>query len=59
LNMLTSAMRRKVFICSSSSTLEAPVIIVDKKEGSQRMCEGYQPVNEATIKNKYSLPRSG
>jgi hypothetical protein len=55
LDMLTSAMRRKVFICSSSSTLEAPVIFVDKKDGGQRMCEGYRSLNEATTKNKYPL----
>ena len=35
----------------------APVIFVDKKDGSQRMCVDYRSLNEVTIKNKYPLPR--
>jgi hypothetical protein len=35
----------------------APVLFVEKKDGTQRMCVDYQLLNEVTIKNKYALPR--
>jgi hypothetical protein len=35
----------------------APVIFVEKKDGTQRMCVDYRLLNEVTIKNKYPLPR--
>ena len=47
----------KGFIHPSSSPWGAPVIFVDKKDGSQRMCVDYWSLNEVTIKNKYPLPR--
>jgi hypothetical protein len=47
----------KGFICPSSSPWGAPVIFVDKKDGTQRMCVDYRSLNEVTIKNKYPLPR--
>ncbi|WVZ84125.1 hypothetical protein U9M48_031186 [Paspalum notatum var. saurae] len=34
-----------------------PVLFVDKKDGSRRMCVDYRALNDVTIKNKYSLPR--
>jgi len=46
----------KVFIHPSSSPWGAPVIFVDKKDNSQRMCVDYRS-HEVTIKNKYPLPR--
>jgi hypothetical protein len=33
------------------------VIFVPKKDGTQRLCMDYCALNEATIKNKYPLPR--
>jgi hypothetical protein len=33
------------------------VLFVKKKDGSMRMCIGYQELNKVTIKNQYSLPR--
>jgi hypothetical protein len=47
----------KQFIRPSSSPLGAPVIFVEKKDGTQRMCVDYRALNEVTIKNKYPLPR--
>ena len=47
----------KKFIRPSSSPWRAPVIFVEKKDGTQRMCVDYRPLNEVTMKNKYPLPR--
>jgi hypothetical protein len=47
----------KGFIRPSFSSWGAPVIFVDKKDGTQRMCVDYRSLNEVTIKNKYPLPR--
>jgi hypothetical protein len=47
----------KGFIRPSSSPWGAPVLFVNKKDGSRRMCVDYRSLNEVTIKNKYSLPR--
>jgi hypothetical protein len=33
------------------------VLFVEKKNRTQRMCVDYRPLNEVTIKNKYSLLR--
>jgi hypothetical protein len=45
------------YIRPSSSPWGAPVLFVQKKDGSQRMCVDYRSLNDVTIKNKYSLPR--
>jgi hypothetical protein len=47
----------KGFICPSSSSWGAPVLFVEKKDGTQWMCIDYRLLNEVTIKNKYPLPR--
>ena len=47
----------KKFIHPSSSPWGAPIIFVEKKDGTQRMCVDYRSLNEDTIKNKYPLPR--
>ena len=47
----------KKFIRSSSSPWGAPVIFVEKKDGTQKMCVDYRSLNEVIIKNKYTLPR--
>jgi hypothetical protein len=47
----------KGFIRPSSSPRGAPVLFVNKKDGSRRMCVEYRSLNEVTIKNKYPLPR--
>jgi hypothetical protein len=47
----------KGFIQPSSSPWGAPVLFVEKKDGTQRMCVDYRSLNEVTIKNKYPLQR--
>jgi hypothetical protein len=50
-------LQAKGFIRPSSSPWGAPVLFVEKKDGTQRMCVDYHSLNEVTIKNKYPLPR--
>jgi hypothetical protein len=45
------------YIRPSSSPWGAPVLFVQKKDGSQRMCVDYISLNDVTVKNKYLLPR--
>jgi hypothetical protein len=47
----------KGYIRLSTSTWAAPVIFVEKKDDTKRMCIDYRALNEVTIKNKYPLPR--
>nr|CAH66151.1 OSIGBa0097I11.3 [Oryza sativa] len=48
---------QKGYIRPSTSPWGAPVIFVEKKDHTQRMCVDYRALNEVTIKNKYPLPR--
>jgi ribonuclease HI len=50
-------LQRSGFIRPSSSPWGAPVLFVEKKDKSLRMCVDYRSLNEVTIKNKYPLPR--
>jgi hypothetical protein len=50
-------LQSKEFIHHSSSPWGAPVLFVEKKDGTQRMCVDYRSLNEVTIKNKYPLPK--
>jgi hypothetical protein len=45
------------YIRPVSSPWGAPVLFVQKKDGSQRMCVDYGSLNDVTVKNKYPLPR--
>jgi hypothetical protein len=47
----------KGFICPSSSSWGCLALFVKKKDGSLRLRVDYRPLNAATIKNKYPLPR--
>jgi hypothetical protein len=45
------------YVRPSSSPWGAPVLFVQKKDGSQRMCVDYRSLNDVTVKNKCPLPR--
>jgi hypothetical protein len=46
----------KGYIRPSTSPWAAPVLFVEKKDGTKRMCIDYRDLNEVTVKNKYPLP---
>ena len=48
---------RKGYICESKSPTAAPVFFVDKKDGSLRLVQDYQPLNAITKKNRFPIPR--
>jgi hypothetical protein len=47
----------KGYIRPSTLPWAAPVLFVEKKDGTKSMCIDYRSLNEVTIKNKYPLPR--
>jgi hypothetical protein len=51
-------LQAKGFIRPRSSLLGAPILFVEKKDGTQRMCVDYLSLNEVTIKNKSLCPES-
>ena len=57
LKIQLEALLAKGFIHPSLSPWGCPVLFVTKKDGTERMCIDYRPLNQATIKNKYPLPR--
>jgi hypothetical protein len=50
-------MLRKGLIRPSASPWGSPVIFVDKRDGTIRLCVDYRKLNDVTIKNKYLLPK--
>ena len=48
---------RKGFIRPSSSAWGAPSLFIKKSDGTNRLVQDYRPINQATIQNKYPLPR--
>jgi hypothetical protein len=45
------------FVRPSASPWGSPVLFMEKKDCTKRMCIDYRTLNSMTIKNKYSLPR--
>jgi hypothetical protein len=50
-------MLSKGLICPSASPWGSPVLFVDKRDGTIRLCVDYRKLNEVIIKNKYPLPK--
>jgi hypothetical protein len=50
-------LQSKGFIYLSSTASGAPVLFMEKKDGTQRMSVDYQSLNKVTEKNKYPLHR--
>jgi hypothetical protein len=50
-------MMDKGYIRPSVSPWGAPVLFVNKKDGTLQLCIDYRQLNKVTIKNKYTLPR--
>ena len=47
----------KGFIEPSQSPFGAPILFVQKKDGTLRMCIDYRALNKITVQNRYPLPR--
>ncbi len=47
----------KRWIEPSKSPYGSPVLFVQKKDGTLRMCVDYRALNKLTVKNRYPLPR--
>nr|GEX18702.1 putative reverse transcriptase domain-containing protein [Tanacetum cinerariifolium] len=56
-NQAGNELSDKSYIRPSSSPWRAPVLFVNKKDGTFQMCIDYRELNRLTVKNRYPLPR--
>ena len=47
------------YICPSVSPWGAPVLFVNKKDGTLRLCIDFSHLNKVTMRNTHPLPRIG
>ena len=52
-------MLEKGVIVPSKSPFSSPIVMVPRKDGTNRMCIDYRKLNEITVKDAYPLPRIG
>ena len=52
-------MLEKGVIVPSKSPFSSPIVMMPKKDGSNRMCMDYRKLNYLTVKDAYPLPRIG
>ena len=52
-------MLEKGVIVPSESPYSSPIVMVGKKDGSNRMCIDFRALNEVTVKDAYPIPRIG
>jgi hypothetical protein len=57
LQMQLEELLKKGYISPSVSPWGAPVLFVNKKYGTLRLCIDFRQLNKVTMKNKYPLPR--
>ena len=57
ISQLVNDMLEKKVIQPSSSAWASPIVLVPKKDGTQRFCVDYRRVNAVTKKDVYPLPR--
>ena len=57
LKMQLQELLEKKYIRPSLSLWGAPVLFVNKKDGTLILCIDYRKLNKFTVKNKYPLPR--
>ena len=52
-NMLSAGV-----IAESTGPWASPILLVGKKDGSQRFCDDYRKLNNILVKNSYPLPNT-
>jgi hypothetical protein len=57
LQMQLEELLNKGYICSSVSPFGAPVLFVNKNDGTLRLCIDFKQLKKDTVKNKYHFPR--